>query len=143
MKDIDVSSQVMEKIVHYERRQVTSWFRRFYGVVIILLLLLAVLLWRGWQTLSDLQSWAVLDIFWEDWEIISDFWQDTVMTFLAELPMDIVFMVLFVLAGVCVLFVITRKRTRHETRAQLNGHGTAVNGIILVNRSPFLFGTRV
>lgn len=112
MKSIDVSEQVMQKIVRFEETRTRVWLRRFYIFLITLVIVLGVYLWISWKTMSDLHTWDLLNLFSEDWEIITEFWSETIMTFFIELPAETLIAALVVGAGIVGAFVITKKRRK-------------------------------
>jgi hypothetical protein len=112
MKKIDVSESVMKKVTRFEKSRSQTWLRIFYTTVYALLALFGVFLWRVWQTISDLQGWDLLTIFTQDREIIRDYWQDTVMTFIEELPIETMYLAVGILITLIIVIYITRKRRK-------------------------------
>lgn len=110
MKNFDVSGQVMKKIVRLEETRTRRWMRWFYAMVAVLAILAGIFLWASIATLSDLQAWDLLSIFSQDREIIADFWQDTIMTFIEELPIETIGIAVIVLAGILFIVLATKRR---------------------------------
>lgn len=112
MKKIDVSDSVMKKIERFEQSRSSLWLREFYIGITILFLLVAGLLWISWQSITDLQGWDLLSIFAQDKEIIRDYWQDSVMTFIQELPIETLFYAVIIMIILIAVIGITRKRRK-------------------------------
>ncbi len=114
----------MHNVVRFERSRSRTWLRLFYGIVSILCVLFGMFLWISWKTITDLQGWDLLTIFTQDREIISDYWQDTVMTFIAELPLETVFWAVGILIVIVVIVWMTRKRRKivHYRMRELAKH---------------------
>lgn len=112
MKKIDVSESVMKKVARYEQSRTSTWLGMFYGGVALLASLVIIYVWSSWQTITDLQSWDLLTIFMQDQEIIRDYWQDTVMAFVDELPLETMFLASLVLGVLLVVIVATKKRRK-------------------------------
>ncbi len=125
MKKIDISESVMKKVTRFEQSRTSTWLGRFYGGVVLLSSLLIIYTWISWQTITDLQGWDLLTIFMQDKEIIRDYWQDTVVTFIEELPLETILLALVML--VILIFVVlktrkSRKVYEHRMR-ELAKHG--------------------
>lgn len=83
---IDITDEVMSRVVRFEKRRISGWFIRFCLILIAsaAVLLSSLILLIG--HLSSQQSWDLLNLFEEDIEIIGQYWQDTVITFWEEMP---------------------------------------------------------
>jgi hypothetical protein len=112
MKKIDVSENVMKNVTRFEKSRSQMWLRRFYAAIVVMALLGGVFLWMSWQTITDLQGWDLLTIFTQDKEIIRDYWQDTVMTFIEELPVETLLVAAVALIGLVIIIFVTRKRRK-------------------------------
>ena len=110
MKPIDISSAVMKKIVQLEESRTRSWVRGFYMVIGGLIVIVGFSLGISWKILGELHAWDLLEIFTQDWEIIAEFWQDTMSTFLQELPLETLMVALSVVLGIGIIFILTRRR---------------------------------
>jgi hypothetical protein len=112
MKKIDISKSVMNKVVQFERHRSRRWLRILYIVLATLAVGASAFLWISWDMLTQMQSWDLLSIFWQDKEIIADYWQETVMTFLAEIPTEIVIAAAATICMGIIIIVATRKRRK-------------------------------
>lgn len=110
MKHIDVSDQVMKKIVRLEKTRTTWWTRWFMVFVTALAILAGIFLWVSIVILSEVKAWDLLTLLSEDWEIIAEFWQDTLSTFLQELPVGNLLLGLLAFIGILVAFISTKRR---------------------------------
>lgn len=120
MKKIDVSESVMKKVTRFEQSRTSTWLGRFYAGVALLASLLIIYVWSSWQTITDLQGWDLLTIFAQDKEIIRDYWQDTVLTFIEELPLETILLALVVLVVLLLVIFKTKKsRKVYEHRMRL------------------------
>lgn len=112
MKNIDVSQNVMEKIVRFEQSRTRRWLRIFFTTLAVLFILFGILSWVNVQTLNEFRAWDMLHLFREDPEIIGDYWQDTVSVFLSFLPPEMILLSLLVIVGVVLFIVGTGKRRK-------------------------------
>jgi len=115
----------MKQITRFEKSRSSSWLRGFYAGVGVMAILVCVFFWISMQKISDLQGWDLLTIFSQDREIIRDYWQDTVMTFVEELPIESLMAAIGILGVLCLIIFITRKRRKvYEYRMrELAKHG--------------------
>lgn len=112
MKNIDVSESVMKKIARFEKSRSSTWLGGFYAGIGVMALLIGVFFWMSIQTISDFRGWDLLTIFTQDREIIRDYWQETIGTFLSELPIETIIIALGVLVLLIIIVIITRKRRK-------------------------------
>jgi hypothetical protein len=86
MKHIDISKSVMHKIALSEKKNIASWKTKYMTLFVgLTALFIVIFLFIGW-TLYEQQAFDLLTLFSEDREIIVEFWQDTVISFVQELP---------------------------------------------------------
>lgn len=86
------------------------WLRGFYTGVVVMVILVGIFFWSSIQTISDLQGWDLLSVFTQDREIIRDYWQDTVLTFITELPLETLAVAFAIFVFLVIIVFITRKR---------------------------------
>ena len=100
----------MDQVVRFEESRTHQWVRRFRTIIGALVVLLGVFAWRVWTLVSERHTLDLLALFREDREIIVEFWQETVLTFIEELPQRLLGIVLLVIVLILVVFLMTRKR---------------------------------
>lgn len=110
MKNIDVTKSVMDRVVLLEESRTHRWIRKFRTIIGVLMVLLGVFIWRVWVLVSERHTLDLLTLFREDREIIAEFWQETVITFIEELPQRLLVIVLLVIVLILAVFLMTRKR---------------------------------
>jgi len=125
MKTIDVSQNVMKKVVRLEKGRTKRWFICFIAVVFILILLFLFFMIRGAQIISDRQGWDLLILFRQDPEIITSYWRDTLWIFWEEAPQRIIFLSIVVLVVIIGIIVWTRRKRKvlHKKLRQLEKYG--------------------
>ncbi|OGG11578.1 hypothetical protein A2Z00_05100 [Candidatus Gottesmanbacteria bacterium RBG_13_45_10] len=112
MKTFDVSKNVMEKVVDFERKRTIGWQRRFIAIIVIAILSMVVLGVVIINILLDRQSFALLTLFGQDPEIIAAYWQDTLWVFWEEMPHRIVWLSAAVCMGIIGIFILTRRKRK-------------------------------
>ncbi len=110
MKKIDVTENVMKQVERFEKSRSSMWLRGFYTGVVVMVILVGIFFWSSIQTISDLQGWDLLSVFTQDREIIRDYWQDTVLTFITELPLETLAVAFAIFVFLVIIVFITRKR---------------------------------
>lgn len=110
MKQIDVTSNVMQKVKSFERSEISRFFRFFIGVLTIFMMMIVVGFYMIVTDLMSKRAFDVFELFTQDPEIIGDFWRDTLIIFWDEIPMQILVAVTLLMAIVAVIIFITRKK---------------------------------
>jgi hypothetical protein len=119
MHKIDISQPVMNRVVGFEKKQISYWKIRFRIILTTLILVLLIITLLIIQSFIKNGSWDFLTVFSEDWEIICEFWQDTVISFWMEAPqLEIITgcIVLLIISGV----IILTRRKRKLINKKLN-----------------------
>jgi hypothetical protein len=112
MKKIDIKTPVMQKVTSIEKKRVFSWKRNFFiGISVCLLGGMIVFLNIG-AILYQQQTFDLLTLFTEDGEVIREYWQDTVISFIEELPQTDVYIGL----GICAVILIALLVSSHTRR---------------------------
>ena len=126
MKTIDVSKNVMSKVVRLERGRTRWWITRFVFTVAALFISLVTLGFFAIQIISERQGWDLLTLFQQDPEIISAYWRDTLWIFWEESPQRIIFSVIAILIFIIGFIVLTRRRRRilRKKLRQLDKYGS-------------------
>lgn len=110
--ETDLTQPVMKRIVKFERQQIL-WWRVLFGVVMGLTLLMIMgLIYQSWQIIAERGTLDLLSLFTEDRETIVDFWQDTLATFIEELPQRYLEAAFFLAGLVGAVLLLTRKARR-------------------------------
>jgi hypothetical protein len=110
MKTIDVSKNVMGKVVSLEKGRTKRWLLRFFIAVAVLLISFIAFGIFAVQTISERQGWDLLTLFQQDPEIIAAYWRDTLWIFWEEAPQRIVFAVGAIVIIIIGVFILTRRR---------------------------------
>jgi hypothetical protein len=100
MKTIDVSKNVMDRVVRLEKTRTVRWLVVFIIILSALFTLFIILTILGAHVISDRRGWDLLLLFRQDPEIIAQYWRDTLWVFWEEAPQNII-----VLSGVSLLIV--------------------------------------
>lgn len=100
----------MDKVARFEERRTKRWILCFLAIILVLGMGFLWAFLRSFVTLSEQQTFAVLELLWEDREIITEFWQETLSTVVIELPR----WTLSIGVGVVFLFVSFWISTRHK-----------------------------
>ena len=121
MKQINVATPVMDRIVVWERRRVRLWLG---GVLVAFTMLAGGLLLVakiGIQEVLQRQTLDLLTLLAQDPEIIREFWQDTAMIILAELPWErlVLGAVLCGMIGVYLLVTGRKRRLVQDKMSQI------------------------
>lgn len=109
---IDISHQVMDRVVRFEKNRAGLWFMRFITVLIVLI---ALQFGFSLLTIEDLKqkgTFDLLQLFTQDWEIIGDYWQDTLVVIVGELPINLI----IVLSVALCIFLFIIVKTGHKRR---------------------------
>lgn len=121
MKNIDVTIPVMQKVAGFESHRIRVWLVRFglalfsLAVIIFLASLMALVKIRERGTLD------LLTLFTQDREIIAEFWQDTLATFIEELPQRSLVVVALSGAAFVTAIILTQKKRKiiHRIQSEL------------------------
>lgn len=108
-QEIDLTGQVMNKVVKSEKRRVTVFLSALLIVAGVLLIIAVVFLLISWQLMTDRSAWDMLSLFQEDREIIAEFWQDTLVTFWEELPQVHLLIAVLAAGTLGAVWILTRK----------------------------------
>lgn len=109
MKEIDFTKPVMNRVVGLEKTRNRRWLGSFLLVIGGLIFIVGVFLWATFQDLLSQDVFDLLTLLSEDREIIREYWQDTLNTFLLELPLEKLLIILLVLILLGSLLIIYRK----------------------------------
>lgn len=112
MKTIDVSKQVMDEVVHFEKKRSLWWLGRFLFILLVLLAAGISFLWIAVTQIFERQTLELLTLFTQNREIIGEFWQDTLLVFWEELPQKKLAVGLIALFAVGAMILVTRKQLR-------------------------------
>ena len=112
MKTIDVSKNVMQKVVYLEWGRMKQWILGFVIAVTALYISFVVLGVFAFQIISERQGWDLLTLFQQDQEIIAIYWKDTLWIFWEEAPQIIIFSVAGILVLIVIIIVLTRRKRR-------------------------------
>jgi hypothetical protein len=127
MKHTDITTTVMETIAEREKQRISSFRWRFFTLLGVLGILCISLFVVVGMRLRQQQTFDLLEVFSEDREIIAQFWQDTVISFLQELPQPETCIVGVVICVVVCAIVSTRRKRqilkRIENEIQKYTHG--------------------
>lgn len=112
-KKLDITSNVMKRIVIVEKKNLLRNLAVFVGIFASLLLAFAAVTVLFIQDVKDLGTWDVLTLFWEDREIVADYWRDVLSTFWLEVPNEYI----LILFGLLVIswIIYYRSRDRRKT----------------------------
>jgi hypothetical protein len=119
MKTIDISKNVMGKVVQLEKGRTVWWLRRFVMVIAVLTLTFTILGIMATQIISERQGWDLLTLFQQDQEIIVAYWQDTLWTFWEEAPHQVIYALIVTVILVISIIILTR-RSRMIVRKKLH-----------------------
>ena len=101
--------KIMNRVVDMEKNNIGSWIRRSAFVLLLLIGGLIASLVILVDEFSKHQSFALLNLFYEDIEIISDYWRDTLLIFWEEAPqMMIVIFLVFSILFILILLLIKK-----------------------------------
>ncbi len=117
IKKATIHDELMKKVLTYEKQRSYSWVAWFLFVIGTLIIGLGVSLWAFGAEVAHRQSLDLLSLFQEDWEIIEEYWQDTVGTFLEELPHEWIIVAIFTFIGFVGILWFTavhRRRVAHR-----------------------------
>src|SRR6185369_10251125 len=110
MKKTDLTKEIMEKVVGYERRKSRAWL---FEILLTTILLIGIGGFFFYLTISDLieqRSFDLLSIFGEEFEIIKDYWKDAISTFIEEIPPGkLILGVIFIVIGIIILIKSRKK----------------------------------
>lgn len=108
----DISQKVMEKVMDLEKRRVLRWQAVFWTVVGVLAVIALALLWQAWQVIQERGTLDLLTVLTEDQEIVAEFWQDTLATFIEELPQRRLELTALVVGILALVFLVTKRARR-------------------------------
>jgi hypothetical protein len=116
MKTKTIVSSVMNRVMFFEKKRSTRWqslFRAGMGIGAVLVI--------GATAATILQlirqdTLSLGELLFEDREIIKEFWQDTLLSFFAEMPLDLILLGGTTIVLVGAIFVGTRKQRNRVKR---------------------------
>lgn len=112
MRNKDVTKQVMQKIVQFEKKRTYQWIGGFILVMLFLCVVIAAGVFLTYEQTTRQQTWDVLAILQEDKEIMKEFWKDAVSTIFLELPYQYILLIFFVLLGCIGIIIGTRNKRK-------------------------------
>lgn len=112
MKEIDVTKNVMGKVMAYEKTRIAVWLRAFLFLFGAFVFVIIVGLLMAAYDMVQKETFTLFALLGEDFDIIIEFWQDTLSVLWEELPRSLVYIVATSLMGLILLLLVTgRKRT--------------------------------
>lgn len=118
MKNVDLTTNVMNKVLRFETHRVRFWLARFLLVLVTLCAAIAVIAFFIARDIGERQTLDLFDIFTRNFETIVDQSQETLSIFWEELPQEAV-MVVAVLAGIAILYVLFTRTKRRSIRRKI------------------------
>ena len=112
MKKVDLTKEVMGKVVGFEKSQIKWWLGRFFVILTVLLGVLGFCILIFQQLLTDLRISELVSLWNEDTEIVSEFWQDTIGIIWEEIPHEIIYLVIFILLILIIYIVKSRQKMK-------------------------------
>lgn len=120
----------MTKIIAFEKRRVAVWLTWFVSALLALVVFVVAAIWVFGAEVVRRQTVDLVALFAEDREIIAEFWQDTVQTIVAELPLEPLLLGAGVVGVLALLWVVTKRergRILHRVRDLASFRGKCNN----------------
>ncbi|MBI3397154.1 hypothetical protein HY045_01615 [Candidatus Woesebacteria bacterium] len=109
-KDNKLTDKIMNKVVTFEKKRTRFSLWKILVFLIPLFIVLSGLTVIVFRELQETQTLDLLSLLGEDREIISDYWQETVQTFLLEIPLKDIVTAVFVIVVILVSLWLLRKK---------------------------------
>lgn len=112
MKNPDLATSVMKKVVAFERRRTSRWIAVSGAVIGVFAVVITVSLLILFTVASERKTWDILALIYEDPEIIVEYGRDAMAVLVDELPRQ----PLLFAGAATVAFVVFWLVTNHTRR---------------------------